>query len=173
MIKTARHPPAHVLYGISPSPVGKLLIGVTGDGALCRLAFLCQPRVSSAQQQEVVCAAWQAAWSQTRFTRFAVEGDMRDRNLLLVGTAFQHLVWRALAKIPFGSLTTYSAIARRLGKPRAARAIGAACGANPVPYVIPCHRVVPSAGGLGGFSGGLAMKRLLLEKEGHNVRDLC
>ena len=85
---------------------------------------------------------------------------------LSVGTAFQQLVWRALLKIRPGQFRTYAQLAVEVGRPKAARAVGAACGANPIPVLIPCHRVLASGGGLGGFSGGLEWKRRLLEREG-------
>lgn len=82
------------------------------------------------------------------------------------GTPFQLKVWKAIARIPFGKTRSYAQIAKAVGKPGASRAVGAACGANPLPLFIPCHRVVASNGSLGGFSGGLAIKRLLLRHEG-------
>ncbi|HUJ10621.1 MAG TPA: methylated-DNA--[protein]-cysteine S-methyltransferase [Verrucomicrobiae bacterium] len=81
------------------------------------------------------------------------------------GTDFQQRVWRVLAKIPCGQTRSYAWVAQKLGKPKAARAVGAACGANPVPVIIPCHRVVASNGALGGFGGGLPMKKRLLRIE--------
>jgi len=85
---------------------------------------------------------------------------------LRAGTAFQQAVWRMLQTIPYGETRSYAWVARQIGKPKATRAVGAACGANPVPIVVPCHRVVASDGSLGGFSGGLALKRRLLALEG-------
>ncbi len=82
------------------------------------------------------------------------------------GTAFQQGVWLALQNIASGQTRSYGEIAAELGKPGAARAVGAACGANPIPVLIPCHRVLAAGGKLGGFSGGLEWKRLLLEREG-------
>jgi O-6-methylguanine DNA methyltransferase len=79
-------------------------------------------------------------------------------------TDFQRLVWRQLTKIPPGRVMTYAQVAAAIGKPRAARAVGNACAANPTPLAVPCHRVVAGSG-LGGFSGGLAWKRKLLEIE--------
>ena len=89
------------------------------------------------------------------------------------GTPFQRRVWAALVKIPRGETRTYRWIARRLGRPKAARAVGAAVGANPIPLVVPCHRVVGSDGSLCGFAGGMALKRRLLAMEGaigYNLR---
>jgi methylated-DNA-[protein]-cysteine S-methyltransferase len=81
------------------------------------------------------------------------------------GTAFQREVWQALAAIPFGQTRSYGEVARAIGKERASRAVGHACGRNPVVLLIPCHRVVAAGGGLGGFTGGLHLKRALLELE--------
>ena len=84
----------------------------------------------------------------------------------LVGTPFQQEVWRALLGIPFGETRSYGELARQIGRPRAARAVGAANGKNPVSIIAPCHRVVGSSGELTGFAGGLAAKALLLRLEG-------
>ncbi len=81
------------------------------------------------------------------------------------GTSFQQKVWRALTKIPRGQTRSYAWVARQIGKPKAVRAVGAACGANPVPVIVPCHRVIASDGSFGGFGGGLPMKRQLLRLE--------
>ena len=82
------------------------------------------------------------------------------------GTPFQQKVWRVLCSIPYGQTRSYGWVARKLGKPGAARAVGTACGANPIPIIVPCHRVIASDGSLGGYSGGLAWKRRLLRNEG-------
>ncbi len=82
------------------------------------------------------------------------------------GTDFQRLVWMYLRKIPYGHTVTYGQIGKELGKPGASRAIGAANGANPIPIVIPCHRVLAGAGKLGGYGGGLHIKQALLSLEG-------
>ncbi|MFO1477964.1 MAG: methylated-DNA--[protein]-cysteine S-methyltransferase [Verrucomicrobiota bacterium] len=82
------------------------------------------------------------------------------------GTDFQRQVWRRLKSIRSGQTRSYGEIARELGKPGSARAVGGACGANPIPVLIPCHRVLASNGKLGGFSGGLDWKKTLLRREG-------
>jgi methylated-DNA-[protein]-cysteine S-methyltransferase len=74
-------------------------------------------------------------------------------------------VWAAVDAIPYGDTTTYSALAARLGRPKACRAVGAANGRNPLPVVVPCHRVIGAAGGLAGYGGGLERKRALLDLE--------
>ncbi len=84
----------------------------------------------------------------------------------LRGTDFQKSVWSIVHKIPYGQTTTYGTIAQTLGKPGAVRAVGAANGANPIPIVVPCHRVIQSDGRLGGYSGGLDIKDALLRLEG-------
>lgn len=78
------------------------------------------------------------------------------------GTAFQQKVWRKLRQIPHGETRSYAWVAAQIGRPKAVRAVGAACGKNPVPIVVPCHRVLQTSGGLGGFSSGLSWKRRLL-----------
>ena len=96
------------------------------------------------------------------------EGDRTefDLTLDLRGTEFQVAAWRALGDIPYGSTRSYGEQAALIGRPKAVRAIGQANGKNPVPIVLPCHRVIGSNGHLTGFSGGLGLKRRLLEFEG-------
>jgi methylated-DNA-[protein]-cysteine S-methyltransferase len=81
------------------------------------------------------------------------------------GTAFDHRVWDAVAAIPYGETVTYGEIARAIGNPNGARAVGTANGRNPIPIIIPCHRVVAACGRLGGYGGGLPLKRRLLDLE--------
>ena len=87
----------------------------------------------------------------------------------LAGTVFQKNVWNALRKISLGKTNSYGEIARTIGKPKAVRAVGGACGANPVPVLVPCHRVLAANKKLGGFSGGLDWKRKLLAREGIKI----
>ena len=96
-----------------------------------------------------------------------VEAPGRGLNLPLDirGTAFQQLVWQALQRIPAGSTATYTEIATRIGSPKSVRAVGRACGANPLAVAIPCHRVVRNDGGLSGYRWGVERKRMLLERE--------
>lgn len=89
-----------------------------------------------------------------------------DLELLPAGTAFQQAVWCELQNIDYGHTISYGELARRIGKPDAVRAVGAANGRNPIPVIIPCHRVIGSNGSLTGFGGGLALKRTLLAHEG-------
>ena len=89
-----------------------------------------------------------------------------DLPLALEGTEFQKRVWQELMKVPYGTTSSYAEIARRIGRPSATRAVGAANGRNPLPIIVPCHRIIGHNGSLTGYGGGLAAKRLLLELEG-------
>lgn len=96
-----------------------------------------------------------------------------DVPLDLRGTPFQVAVWNALARVPYGETRSYRDIARAVRRPRAFRAVGAANGANPVPVIVPCHRVIAATGRLGGYGGGLeAKRRLLAFEQSHSGRDL-
>jgi methylated-DNA-[protein]-cysteine S-methyltransferase len=92
--------------------------------------------------------------------------DFRDLPLDLQGTPFQLRVWQELRRIPWGDTISYRELARRAGSPKAFRAVGQANACNPIPIIIPCHRVISADGGLGGFSSGLWRKRWLLDHEG-------
>ena len=102
-----------------------------------------------------------------RQLRAYFSGDLRrfELPLDLQGTSFQIRVWRQLETIPYGELRSYAEVARAIGAPQAVRAVGAANGANPVPIVVPCHRVIGSSGKLIGYGGGLELKRRLLDLE--------
>ena len=89
-----------------------------------------------------------------------------------MGTAFQRDVWLALRRIPVGTTISYVELARRIGRPRAVRAVGAANGANPVAVIVPCHRVIGADGRLTGYGGGLPRKQWLLEHEGCRLQSL-
>ena len=88
------------------------------------------------------------------------------------GTAFQRRVWEELRRIPLGETRTYGEVAEAIGSPRAMRAVGTACATNPVPFVVPCHRVVPASGGIGNYGLGPARKAELLRREGALEPDL-
>lgn len=107
-------------------------------------------------------AAQMADYSAGRLKRFTIRLNPR-------GTTFQRLAWSALMDIPYGQTATYAEQARRIGKPTACRAVGAANGQNPIMILIPCHRLVGADGGLTGFGGGLPMKRRLLDLERANA----
>jgi methylated-DNA-[protein]-cysteine S-methyltransferase len=97
---------------------------------------------------------------------FAGRRKRFDLPLNAAGTAFQHQVWEALVAIPWGETRSYAEVARAIGRGKAVRAVGAANGRNPLPLVVPCHRVIGSDGSLTGFAGGLDRKRQLLKLEG-------
>lgn len=96
------------------------------------------------------------------------KGDRKEFDLPIEvsGSAFQKDVWLSLAEIPYGETVSYAELAMMVGRPRACRAVGQANGANPIPIVLPCHRVIASGGKIGGYGGGLDTKRQLLELEG-------
>ncbi len=119
----------------------------------------------SAGHQEV-CDAVLASCADQLTEYFAGERDSFDLPLAATGTDFQRAVWAALADIPYGELRSYRDIAEAIGKPTAVRAVGAANGRNPLPIVVPCHRVIGSDGSLTGFAGGLEAKTCLLRLEG-------
>jgi len=163
-------PPASVIWGIASSTRGKLVIGLTRDGAFCRISFM----VKKNGRAEKIVEAWRKKWPRTEFSRNDYLAGRAARNAffcgkkiktLLAGTAFQRLVWKELLKIPHGRTISYSELARRIGKPKAVRAAGNALGANPVPVIVPCHRVIASGGKIGGFSAGKKIKRELLAEE--------
>lgn len=162
-LRQSREPPTVVIWGTVSSLAGKLAVGLTEKSEICRVSFL-----RGAQAAKTI-AAWKTEWPETIFIQRQKKiPDIKNlcrKPILLVGTVFQCAVWRAIAKIPVGRRATYGEIARRIGKAGAVRAVGTACGANPVPYFIPCHRVV-GATGLGGFSAGLEIKKVLLKSEG-------
>ena len=162
--------PRLMVYACLPSPVGELLVVAEG-GSLVELSFDA-PRALARRSSS---AAMRHAPGE--FAAFANElrsyfaGELREFAVPLapVGSAFEQRVWRILRTIPYGATTSYGAIARELGVPNAARAVGTANGRNPIAIVIPCHRVIGADGGLTGYGGGLARKRLLLELEGRQV----
>jgi O-6-methylguanine DNA methyltransferase len=96
---------------------------------------------------------------------FASKSDTFTISVEIWGTPFQMAVWEQIAKIPYGKTKTYSEIAKAIKKPKAVRAVGTACGANPVPLLVPCHRVLPTSGGLGNYAGGKDKKEFLLKLE--------
>lgn len=99
----------------------------------------------------------------------AGEREVFELERVARGTAFEHAVWEALVAIPYGTTTSYGAIARAVGRPEAARAVGAVNAANPIALIVPCHRVIGADGSLIGYGGGLAMKRALLVHEAEHA----
>ncbi|HVJ31852.1 MAG TPA: methylated-DNA--[protein]-cysteine S-methyltransferase [Terriglobia bacterium] len=154
--------------GRIPSPFGPMTALVDEHGRLTRLAFPGEVE-SPRWRVDMNAIIWddQAITLINRQIDAYFAGKRRDFDLPLApqGTPFQQKMWAALQRIPFGSSLSYGAFAARLGFPRAARAIGAANGANPISLVIPCHRLIASSGALTGYAGGLDVKRGLLEFE--------
>jgi len=148
------------------TPIGTLRL-VCEDGLLSRIEF--EDQHSDDGHAEIGHPVLAACAAQLT-DYFA--GNRRQFSLPLAarGTRFQQSVWRALATIPYGELRSYRDIAGAIGKPSAVRAVGAANGRNPLPIVVPCHRVIGSDGSLTGFAGGLDAKVFLLELEGHRPR---
>ncbi|MDX2027737.1 MAG: methylated-DNA--[protein]-cysteine S-methyltransferase [Alphaproteobacteria bacterium] len=166
-ITFAKKPPAKVRWGYHNSPIGGLMIGLDADNAVCRVIF------AQGKKPDALLKEWKREWPQTSFAKAEKDTARIAKNILgapakvvMNGTEFQRKVWQALASIPKGKTLSYAEVAKRIGRPKAVRAVGTACGANPVALIVPCHRVIASNGGLGGFGGGLTMKRALLESEG-------
>ncbi len=153
-----------MLHTSVESPVGELLL--VGDGAALRGLYLPGGRRPVPEREGWVRDAAAFVDVERRLTEY-FEGERTafDLPLALTGTPFQLQVWRAVQGVGFGETLGYGELADRIGRPGAARAVGAANGANPLSIVVPCHRLVGSTGGLTGYSGGLAAKALLLELE--------
>ena len=139
---------------------------LAGDGdALCVVAFPSEKRPARLKTEwERQDAGFSEVVDQLD-AYFSGELTHFDLPLRPSGTAFQQQVYGALQEIPYGATTTYGAIARKIGRPRAVRAVGAANGRNPIPIIIPCHRVIGADGSLTGFGGGLEIKKFLLDVE--------
>jgi len=151
-------------------PISPLLVLATPRG-LARIEFLCGPGAGVPRSfgGTPVVEDPRAVREATAALRAYAERRRplpRLRLDLDGASTFDRRVWEALLGIPFGKVVSYAAVARAIGRPGAARAAGGAVGRNPIPIVIPCHRVVRSDGGLGGFGPGIDVKRRLLEHEG-------
>lgn len=166
-----------VAYTTLDSPVGTLLLACTPRG-LVRLAYLdgeaegavleqlarsVSPRVLAAPRELDEPRRELDEYFSGRRTRFELTLDWR------LSRGFAQRVLKATARIPYGGVSSYGAVAAAAGSPRAFRAAGNALGANPLPIIVPCHRVLLSGGGLGGYTGGVERKRLLLAVEGRDA----
>ncbi len=162
-----------VAYANLDSPFGPLLLAATPRGlvrvnlpnydpeeTLEELADRVSPRVLEAPAKLDEARRELDLYFAGRLTEFALPIDWQLTH------GFRGKVQRAIKRIPYGETRTYTEMARRAGNERAVRAAGTACGSNPIPIVVPCHRVLRSGGGLGGYGGGLPMKEALLELEG-------
>ena len=158
-------------YCYFDTPIGELLLAGDAD-ALSMIGF---PKGAMRRDPE---SDWiyneePFASVRTQLTEY-FSGDRKDFDLplKLAGTEFQVSVLEALQKIPYGETISYGAIAKQIGRPKAVRAVGAANGRNPIPIIVPCHRVIGSGGDLTGFGGGLDMKAELLRLEAENSNKL-
>lgn len=151
-------------YTWMDSPTGRLLL-VADEHGLREIVF------AQGRTPPVIGSSWRgdgALFSEpVRQLQAFFAGELRNFDLRLKpeGTAFQQRVWMALREIPFGETISYGEIARRVGNPAASRAVGLANGSNPLPIIVPCHRVIGSNGKLIGYGGGLENKRWLLDFE--------
>ncbi|BBE10123.1 methylated-DNA--protein-cysteine methyltransferase [Mycoavidus cysteinexigens] len=161
-------PQTYYFGGTFSTPLGQMTAIVTAEGALARLAFAGETRAARRLLQGVE-VEWQNA--KTAFVQQQIEeyflGHRTEFDLPLapLGTFFQLRVWRQLTAIPYGTTLSYGALARILDCPTAARAVGAANGANQIALVVPCHRVIGENGSLTGYAGGLNIKQALLTLE--------
>jgi methylated-DNA-[protein]-cysteine S-methyltransferase len=161
-----------VAFDLVDSPVGTLLVAVS-DRGLCRVSFDPEPdaevdRLARTHGLRVLRAPKRLDETKRQFDEY-FDGSREDFDLRpdLTGVPeFQAGVLHGLARVPYGRVTTYGELARSIGKPRAARAVGGALNRNPIPIVLPCHRVIGSTGALVGYGGGLERKRTLLRLEG-------
>lgn len=143
------------------SPIGPLTIVVDDEGRLVRIHFG-EEEVHEPDRCNHVIAQLREYFDGTR-TTFDVVLDLH-------GTAFQKTVWNALLDVPYGTTISYGELARRIGRPDAVRAVGTANGANPVPIIVPCHRIIGANGTLTGYGGGLPRKQQLLALESRGTR---
>jgi methylated-DNA-[protein]-cysteine S-methyltransferase len=170
----ADHRLADVAYAPIDSPLGPLVAAVTrrglvrlsyayeeADDVLEDLARRISPRIVESTNKLAALRRELDEYFDHRRTKFSFPVDWT-----MATAGFTRRVLQATARVPYGAVTTYRDVARRAGSERAARAAGNALGSNPIPIVVPCHRVVHSGGGLGGYTGGLDKKRFLLDLEG-------
>ena len=147
------------------SPIGALQVACDDSGL--RYVLFENNKYDAPQREE-----WKRDKSITKDAREQLlqyfSGDRKQFDLVLnpIGTEFQKQVWQMLANVPFGETWSYGELAHKINSPKAVRAVGAANGRNPIPIILPCHRVIGSNGTLTGFGGGLPTKQWLLEHEG-------
>ncbi len=172
--------PEHIIYGIIESPIGEIIIGTVSD-ACCLFEFhdrggidRIKARMLKRCKREMQEGKNDVLQEVERQAMEYFSGTRRSFDLPIVqqGTAFELSVWRTLMNIPYGQTRTYGDIASELGKPGASRAVGRANGANLIPIIVPCHRVIDANGDLHGYGGGLWRKRWLLEDEGAMTRQM-
>ena len=161
-----------VAYDLIESPIGSLFVATT-DRGVCEIGFDPEPEAEVERLARLhgarVLRSPRPVQNVRRELDEYFEGRRRDFDLrvdLTALPAFQQLVLAELQRVPYGDTDTYGGLARRIGSPRAARAVGGALNRNPVPIVVPCHRVVGASGSLVGYAGGLERKEKLLALEG-------
>ncbi len=161
----------HIRYTIVDSALGRLLVAATPRG-VCAVAMGESDRTLAEELRGEYPAAKVepggralGRWTKAILSRIQGRQPRVDLPVDVQATAFQWQVWSALAAIPYGRTASYADVAASIGRPRAVRAVARACATNPVAIVIPCHRVVPSAGGVGGYRWGAARKNTLLKSE--------
>lgn len=156
------------------TPVGAVLLAgddenlhllgfVTEEAAMIRKLALAQKKLRARIEFGVVAAVARAKRELTEY--FAGERRLFETPLAMDGTAFQLKVWEALRQIPFGNMLTYADLAQKIEQPSSFRAVAQACSQNPIAIIVPCHRVINTGGGIGGYSGGPDIKTKLLEFE--------
>ncbi len=157
-------------YDLFPSPVGEMIV-VADDVGIRHLDFQeCRRPLAMSSDWQRNPGFCRAAREQIQ-AYFAKELTHFDLPLAPQGTEFQKLVWQELAKIPYGTSSTYGQMAKNMGRPSASRAIGMANGRNPLSIILPCHRVVGANRKLTGYRGGLPIKTFLLKLEGFDVNN--
>jgi len=154
-------------YGVHQRPYGKFLL-ISTDKMIVGLYWLKDPELSTLNKIKLMFPSIQLKRHQSLTKRLILSAEQDHPLLAVSGTDFQKTVWQALMAIPKGSSKTYQNIANTIKRPTAVRAVANAIGKNPICYFIPCHRVIRTDGGLGGYSGvgGLAKKKALLQAEG-------
>ena len=161
--------PRALLYTSVESPIGELLL--LGDGQVLSGLYMQGARKPIAIGPRWRCSSAAFGHVQAQLLQyFAGERAAFDVSLTMRGDPFERLVWRALQDIPYGETASYGEVARRIGHPSAARAVGLANARNPIAIIVPCHRVIGADGTLTGYAGGLERKRALLELEAGQAR---
>ena len=165
-----------IAYAIVDSPLGRLLVAATPRGVCAVSMAASDAELERALKAEFPAATLQPAdrglgkWAQQIVRHLEGRRPRLDLPLDVQATAFQWQVWTALAAIPYGETRTYKDVAASIGRPSAVRAVAHACASNPVALAIPCHRVVRTGGGMGGYRWGLSRKKALLAAE-HKMKD--
>lgn len=167
-----------IIYNIHTTDLGQVLIG-TYNGKLCKVAIgrngpsLVDRFLSDRYEIEY---DWDNSSIDSDLTKKVLNvvttGANEEIDYHLIGTSFQRKVWSEISKVPVGETITYGELALRVGAPKAYRAVGTACGQNPLAIVIPCHRIMPANGTIGNYAYGVTLKRQLLQREDFDINKL-